>query len=64
MNANSRGTMFVKGDRINLRVEDYAKMFLSQDTITQQDFKDFVKGVHIIIDTELNDKGVERKWIA
>lgn len=62
MNASSRGIMFVKGDRINQRIDDYAKMYASQDTITKADLKDLIKGIHIIIDTELNEKGVERKW--
>lgn len=70
MNANTKGTLFVKGDRINDRINAYAEITLKEldalgkKQLTIQDFKDFVKGVHIIIDTELGERGVERVWKA
>lgn len=68
MNAGIRGTMFVKSDRINTRVDDIAKVVINQMTekekneISKEDFIDFVKTIHVIVDTELNEKGVERQW--
>lgn len=68
MNASIRGVMFVKADRINQRVDDIAKLFLNlgknKKSISRDGFNDFVKSVHLIVDTELNEKGVERKWKA
>lgn len=68
MNASIRGVLFVKGDRINERVDDMAKMFLNFEKnkkhISREDFTDFIKTIHLIVDTELNEKGVERKWKA
>lgn len=63
MNAGIRGVMFVKADRINERVDKIAAMF-KDETLTQEQFKDFIKSVHIIVDTELNEKGVKREWKA
>jgi len=68
MNANVEGATLVKSDRINERIKDYTKYFLSleqnkeSETITKEDFKEFVAGIHVIVTTELNNKGVERKW--
>ena len=68
MNANLRGTILTKCDRINDRIRDFSKYTLNLDkikergSITFDEFNDFVKSVHIIVTTELNDKGVERKW--
>ena len=68
MNANTKGTLFVKADRINDRVDSLSKIELNkmkereEETISKGEFLEFVKGIHIIIDTELNKKGVERKW--
>lgn len=61
MNASIRGTMFVKADRINQRIDKIAAMF-KNEPLTQENFKDFIKSVHIIVDTELTDKGVKREW--
>lgn len=66
MNINARGALLVKADRINQRVDDMARMFLkfkkNEKAIAREDFVDFIKTVHLIVDTELNDKGVERQW--
>lgn len=68
MRANTRGTVLVKCDRINDRIDEFVKYFLKLekhkdlDVITKDDFKDFVASVHLIVTTELNDKGVERQW--
>jgi hypothetical protein len=68
MNANLRGTILTKCDRINDRIRDFSKYTLNLEKIkkrgyvTFDEFNDFVKSVHIIVTTELNDKGVERKW--
>ena len=68
MNANVEGATLVKSDRINERIKDYTKYFLNlehnkeSETITKEDFKEFVAGIHVIVTTELNNKGVERKW--
>lgn len=66
MNASIRGVMFAKADRINQRVDDIAKLFLNfeknKKSISRDGFNDFVKSVHLIVGTELNEKGVERKW--
>ena len=53
--------MFVKADRINQRIDKIAAMF-KNEPLTQENFKDFIKSVHIIVDTELTDKGVKREW--
>ena len=66
MDANIRGVLFVKADRVNQRIDDISKLFLgfekNKKSISRDDFNDFVKSVHLIVDTELNEKGVERKW--
>ena len=66
MNANIKGYLLVKGDRLNTRVEDFAKYFLKtqeeNEKITKDDFKDFVKSMHLIINTEMNERGVEKRW--
>lgn len=66
MNINARGALLVKADRINQRVDDMAEVFLNFEKnkvkIARNDFKDFLKTIHLIVDTELNNKGVERKW--
>lgn len=70
MNANVQGTTLVKSDRINEHIKDFTKYFLNlerireSETITKEDFKEFVAGIHVIVTTELNNKGVERKWKA
>lgn len=66
MNANTRGTIYVKQDRVNERIDKFADYFLkleeNKETISRDNFKEFVKSIHLIITTELNEKGVERKW--
>lgn len=68
MNANTKGTVLAKGDRINLRIDEFEHTFLNmdgiadRDTISKKDFKEFVKAVHLIVTTECTEKGVERKW--
>lgn len=65
MNANIKGTLFVKADRINERVEKVAQcVFHEKQTISKKEFDDFIKSIHLIVDTELNERGVERKWKA
>ena len=64
MNAGIRGTLFVKADRIVERIEDYGEVFLNmqrekKQKINEEDFKDFIKSVRLIVTTELNDKGVD-----
>lgn len=68
MNANTRGCLLVKSDRINDRIDDFAKHFLKlehisdSETITKEDFAEFVASMHVIVTTELNEKGVQKKW--
>ena len=68
MNANTRGALYVKADRINDRVDAFGKQFLREqkskenERISIEDFMDFIKSIHLIVNTELNEKGVERKW--
>lgn len=66
MKANTTGVLFVKADRVNERIDKFADYFLNleenKETITPDNFKEFVKSIHLIITTELNEKGVERKW--
>ena len=68
MNANTKGTIFVKADRINERIDKLAEIEknrmkeLEKEEISKQEFMEFVKGIHIIVNTELNEKGVERIW--
>lgn len=70
MNAGIRGTMFVKADRLNYRIDQMANIQLNEmeawkrKSLSKKEFLDFVKTIHVIIDTELNEKGVERKWRA
>ena len=66
MNASIRGVVHVKADRINDRIDVFTEKFLNQEenqeSISLENFKEFVKAMHIIVTTELNEKGVERKW--
>lgn len=68
MNAGIRGTMFVKADRINHRIDEIVKITLNtmqgynKKTLSKTDFLNVIKTIHIIVDTELSEKGVERKW--
>ena len=65
MNANIKGTLFVKADRINERIDKVAAcVFHEKQTIDKKEFDDFIKSIHLIVDTELNEKGVERHWKA
>ena len=71
MNAGTKGTILVKADRINERVDKVADVVLNGsanitgvEVISTEMFRDFVKSVHQIVDTELNEKGVERQWKA
>ena len=65
MNAGIKGVTLVKADRINERVDKVAKcVFYDKETISKREFDDFLKSVHLIVDTELNEKGAERKWKA
>lgn len=65
MNANVRGTMFVKADRINARIEKAKEVVLNEQRyfglkeIPKETFLDFVKTMHIIVDTELTEKGAK-----
>lgn len=66
MNATTKGTLLVKLDRANERIDNMADMFLSfeknKKNISRDDFQDFIRSVHLILNTEFNDKGVERTW--
>lgn len=64
MNASMRGILSVKADRVDDRIDVCAKKFLNRygDNVNKDNFKEFVQLVHIIVDTELNEKGVERVW--
>lgn len=68
MTASTTGILLTKSDRINSRIDEFEKYFLKQVTakenenISKEDFLDFVKSIHLIVTTELNQKGVERKW--
>lgn len=68
MNAGIRGTMFVKADRINHRIDEIVKITLNtmqeynKKTLSKTDFLNVIKTIHIIVDTELSEKGVDRKW--
>ena len=53
--------MFVKADRINERIQK-ARTLLKGKVVTQETIDDFVKTVEIIVNDELTEKGVERKW--
>lgn len=71
MDASTKGTILVKADRVNFRVDKVADKVLDGsanmtgvEVISVDSFKDFVKTVHLIVDTELNEKGVERQWRA
>lgn len=63
MNASIRGVLHTKADRVNERIDLCAGRFLNRYPETNKEsFKEFVKSMHIIVTTELNEKGVERKW--
>ena len=68
MNASIRGVVHVKADRINDRIDLFAKQFMGErkakgnTSISFEDFNEFVRSMHIIVTTELNEKGVERVW--
>ena len=67
MNASINGIILTKADRINRRIDEFEHVFLnmehiaSKKEISKKDFKEFVKSMHLIVTTELNEKGVERK---
>lgn len=66
-NANVQGNLLTKCDRITERIEDFGNVFLNiqkekNQAINEKDFRDFIKSIGIIVSTELNIKGVERKW--
>ena len=68
MTANTRGTILVKCDRINDRIDNFSEFTLNLKSIkergyiTFEEFNEFVKSLHVIVTTELNEKGAERKW--
>lgn len=68
MKANAKGAVLIKCDRINERIDKFYEYFLnlekikSKDTITKEDLKEFVASMHVIVTTELNEKGAERIW--
>lgn len=62
MNASVRGVMFVKADRINQRIRTASELL--NGNVSREMFLDFVKTVEIIVNDELTEKGVVRKWRA
>lgn len=62
MNASLRGVMFVKADRINQRIRQVSELF--NGDIEHDKFLDFIKTIEIIVNDELTEKGIERKWRA
>lgn len=68
MNAGIIGTMFVKADRINHRIDEITRITLNtmeeynKKTLSKTDLLDIIKTIHIIVDTELSEKGVDRQW--
>ena len=66
MTASSKGIILVKCDRCCKRIKDFADYFIkleeNKETISRENFKDFLKSVDLILTNELNDKGGERKW--
>lgn len=61
--------MFVKADRIMERIKQTADILtksrkLPYSDISYREFEDFIKTIDIIVNTELNDKGVQRQWKA
>jgi len=69
MNAGIKTALLTKADRINGRIDEMKQVFLNMDhiateeKISKKDFEDFLKTVRLIVNTELNEKGVERRWI-
>lgn len=59
MNASIRGIMFVKADRINERVKKIRQTITGR--VSQQTIDDLVKSVEIIVNSELTQKGLERR---
>lgn len=68
MNAGIQTALLTKADRINGRIDEMKQVFLNMDhiateeKISKKDFEDFLKTVRLIVNTELNEKGVERQW--
>ena len=61
--------MFVKADRITQRIKEAGKKLtlnrkLPNSDITPDEFKDFIKVVEIIVNDELTERGIARKWKA
>lgn len=59
MDANKRGIMLVKRDRIMERIHDIKPIYERE---TKQKIDSFVQTIEAIITNELTDKGVERVW--
>ena len=70
MNASTNGILLTKSDRILRRIDEMKNVFYNMDhiaeakDISKKDFEDFLRTVRLIVTTELNEKGVERKWKA
>ena len=63
MNASIRGVMFVKADRITQRVRKAGDVFKrTHKNIPKDKIDDLIKTVEIIVNDELTEKGVERRW--
>lgn len=64
MNANTIGTLYVKANRIIERIDLCAGKHWARynGNIDEKAYKELIKLMHIIVTTELNEKGVERKW--
>lgn len=60
-NANVKGFLLTKSDRINGRIDKLGRIVCKQNTtIDVKDFKKFVKSVEILIAQELTTKGIEK----
>lgn len=66
MNANLKGNILVRADRLNDRIDEFAHYFLNleenEEQISRKSFREFIKSLHLIVATELSAKGVERQW--
>lgn len=62
MKANTKGVLLTKCDRILGRIDKFSEVFWNETNgkIKEADYRAFIKTMHIIVSSELNEKGVER----